>query len=95
MRKWLGSSAPSQTPCKRKKARLTVKRPLIRNIIHEQNPHSPPIICRGDGPEALLSCGVPYLQLDALAVELDGPDLEVDADGRDERGRERVLAEPQ
>ena len=33
------------------------------------------------------------LQLDALAVELYGPDLEVDADGGNERGRPRVIAE--
>jgi hypothetical protein len=42
-----------------------------------------------------LTGGIPYLQLHALAVELDGADLEVDADGGDERGRERVFAEAQ
>jgi len=40
-----------------------------------------------------LACGIPDLQLDALAVELDGADLEVNADGGDERGGEAVLAE--
>jgi hypothetical protein len=38
---------------------------------------------------------VPDLQFDALAVQLDRLDLEVDADGGDERRRERVVAESQ
>jgi len=42
-----------------------------------------------------LASSVPYLQLHALAVELNGTDLEVDADGGDERGRKRVFAEAQ
>jgi hypothetical protein len=36
---------------------------------------------------------VPYLQLHALSIQLDRPDLEVDADGGYERRREGVLAE--
>ena len=36
---------------------------------------------------------VPYLQLHSLAVQLDRPDLEVNADGCDERGCEGILAE--
>jgi len=38
---------------------------------------------------------IPYLQLDTLSVELDRADLEVDADSRDEAGREAVFAEAQ
>jgi len=38
---------------------------------------------------------IPDLELDALAVQLDGADLEVDADRGDEGWRERVLAEAQ
>ena len=72
---------------------LTVERPLIRDIVDKQYPHRTSIICRCDGPEPLLPRRVPDLQLDPLAVELDGPDLEVDADGRDEGGREGVFAE--
>lgn len=71
----------------------TIKTPLIRNIINEQNAHSTPIIRRRDRPEALLPRRVPDLQLDALAVQLDRPDLEVDPNGRDEGGREGVFAE--
>ena len=73
----------------------TIKRPLIRNIINQQNAHSPAIIRRRNGPEPLLARGIPYLQLDALAVELNRPDLEVDADGRDEGRRKRVFAKPE
>ena len=35
------------------------------------------------------------MELDALSVELDGPDLEVYANGGDERGGPCVIAEPQ
>ena len=73
----------------------TVERPLIRNIINQQDSHRPPVIRRRDGAEALLPCCVPYLQLHALAVQLDRPDLEVDADGCDEGGCEGVFAEAQ
>jgi hypothetical protein len=75
--------------------RRTIEAPLIRDIVHEQNAHGAPVVCRRNGPEALLARGIPYLQLHALAVELNGADLEVDADGGDERGRERVFAEAQ
>jgi hypothetical protein len=75
--------------------RRTVEAPLIRDIVHKQNAHGAPVVCRRNGAEALLAGGVPYLQLHALAVELNGADLEVDADGGDERGRERVFAEAQ
>lgn len=73
----------------------TVETPLIRNIINQQYAHGAPVVRRRDGAEPFLPRGVPYLQLDALAVELDGADLEVDADGRDEGGREGVFAEAQ
>ena len=75
--------------------RRTVEAPFICNVVDQQNAHSASVVGRGDGPEALLAGGVPDLQLDALAVELDGPDLEVDADGGDEGGGERVLTEAQ
>lgn len=73
----------------------TVETLLIRHVIHQQNTHGTSVVGGGDGAEALLSRGVPYLQLNALAVELDRADLEVDADGRDEGGREGVFAETQ
>ena len=73
----------------------TVEGPLVRDIVDEQDAHGTTVVGRRDGTEALLAGRVPDLQLDALAVELNGPNLEVDADGGDEGGRERVLAEAQ
>ena len=75
--------------------KLTVEGLLIRDVVDKQDAHGSPVVRRGDGAEALLARRVPDLQLDALAVELDGPDLEVDADGRNEGRRERILAKPQ
>jgi len=73
----------------------TVKTPLIGNIVDQQNPHCSPVIRRRDRAEPLLPRRIPYLQLDALAVELDGADLEVDANRRDEGRCERVFAKAQ
>lgn len=73
----------------------TVKRPLVRDVVHQQDAHGTPVVRRCDGAKAFLAGRVPDLQLDALAVQLDGPDLEVDADRGDEGRSERVLAEAQ
>jgi hypothetical protein len=81
-----------QQPCPYK---LTVEALLICHVVHQQDSHSSSVVCGCDGAEALLSCGVPYLQLHALAVELDGADLKVDADCGDEGGSEGVFAEAQ
>lgn len=62
----------------------TVETPLVCDIIYQQYPHGASVVCSRDGPEALLAGGIPYLQLDPLPVQLDGPDLEVYADGCDE-----------
>ena len=77
------------------RVKRTVETPLVGDIIHQQDAHGAAIVGGGDGAEALLARGVPYLQLDSLAVELDGADLEVDAEGGDEGGGEGVLAEAQ
>ena len=73
----------------------TVKASLIRHIVDQQNSHGTSVVCGGDGPEPFLSCGVPYLQLYPLAVQLNRPNLEVDADGGDEGRCEGVFAEAQ
>jgi hypothetical protein len=73
----------------------TIETPLIRNVVHQQNAHSTPVIRRCDRAEPLLSCRVPNLQLHALAIELDCADLKVDADGGDEGGCEGVFTEAQ
>ncbi|RUP10879.1 hypothetical protein BC936DRAFT_140003 [Jimgerdemannia flammicorona] len=46
-----------------------------------------------DGAEPLLPGGIPNLKLNTLAIELDGTDLEVDADGGDEGRGEGVVRE--
>ena len=51
---------------------------------HQHNPHRAAIIRGGYGLESFLACCVPDLQLDPLAIELDGSDLEVNADCGDE-----------
>jgi hypothetical protein len=40
-----------------------------------------------------LPSSIPYLQLHTLAVQLDGSDLEINADGGNEGRREAVFAE--
>jgi hypothetical protein len=86
---------PSQPDVRDELRRRTAEAPLIRNIVHKQNSHGAPVVRRRNGPEALLARGIPYLQLHALAVELNGADLEVDTDSGNKRGRERVFAEAQ
>lgn len=77
------------------KGKRTVKRPLVSDVVHQQDTHGAAVVRRRNGAETLLACGIPNLQLHTLPVELDGTDLEVDPDSGDERGSERVLAEAQ
>lgn len=73
----------------------TVEASLVGDVVDQQDAHGTPIVGGSNGPEALLAGRVPYLQLHALAVELDGPDLKVDTDGGDEGRSEGVFAKPQ
>lgn len=73
--------------------KLTVKALLVCYVVNQQDTHGTSVVGCGDGAETLLARGIPYLQLDALAVEFDCADLEVDSDGGDEGGGERVFAE--
>lgn len=75
--------------------RRTVEALLIGDVVDQENAHGSSVVSRGDGPESLLACRVPYLQLDALSVQLYRANLEVDTDGGDERRSERVFAEAQ
>ena len=63
---------------------LTIERALIRDVVNQQYAHRAAVVCRRDCPESLLACRIPYLQLDPLPIQLDRPDLEVDANGCDE-----------
>mmetsp|Transcript_15475 Transcript_15475/g.30563 ORF Transcript_15475/g.30563 Transcript_15475/m.30563 type:complete len:222 (+) Transcript_15475:36-701(+) len=68
---------------------------LVCNVVHKQYSHRSSVVSRGDGAEALLPRRVPDLQLELLALLLDGADLEVDADGGDEGRGERIIREAQ
>lgn len=66
----------------------TVEALFIGHIVDQENSHGAAIVGGSDCSETFLSSSVPYLQLDSLAVEVNGPDLKVDADGGDEtRGK--------
>ena len=67
--------------------------PPVGDVVRQENAHRAAVIRAGDGPEPLLARGVPDLQLHALALQVHGLDLEVDADGGDERRRELVVGE--
>jgi len=73
----------------------TVKALLVGDIVDQQNSHSPSVVRRCDCPEALLPRSVPNLKFDSLAIKLNSPDLEVDANGRNERGRKAILTKAQ
>mmetsp|Transcript_12018 Transcript_12018/g.48380 ORF Transcript_12018/g.48380 Transcript_12018/m.48380 type:complete len:326 (-) Transcript_12018:171-1148(-) len=68
---------------------------LARHVVHHDDAVGAAVVGRRDGPEALLAGGVPDLQLDRLAVDLDRAKPKVDADRRDVRLGERVVGEPQ
>jgi len=65
-------------------SKRTVEALLIGNIVDKQDAHGSSVVGGGDGSESLLTSGVPYLQLDALAVQLYRANLEVDANSGDE-----------
>lgn len=56
---------------------------LVGDIVDEQNAHSTAVVGSGNSAEPFLTSRIPDLQLNPLAVELDGPDLKVDADRGD------------
>ena len=55
------------------------KRLLAGHIVHEQYPHRAAVVSGRDCLESLLARRIPNLQLDPLAIQRDGADLEVDA----------------
>ena len=58
---------------------------MVCDVVDDNDAVGAAVVGRGDGAEALLACRVPDLELDRLALEFDGADLEVYADGRDVR----------
>lgn len=56
-----------------------LERLLVGHVVHEHDAHGAAVVGGGDRSEPLLTGRVPNLQLNLLAVELDGANLEVDA----------------
>lgn len=73
----------------------TLEGSLIRHIVDKQYAHCPSVVGCRDRSESFLTSSIPYLKLYTLAVQLDCTDLEINADGGDERRGKRILAEPQ
>jgi len=59
------------------------ERLCVRNVVNDNDAVRSTIVGRGDGAETFLSCCIPNLELDRLAVQLDGADLKVHTDGAD------------
>jgi len=72
-----------------------LERLLVRDVVYEQDAHGTAVVRCRDRAKPFLASSIPDLQLNALAVQLDGLDLEVNADGGDEAGSKRVIAESQ
>lgn len=72
---------------------LTIETLLVRDIIHQENSHGASVVCGCNGAETLLACRVPYLQFHPLSIQINRPDLEIDAYRSDERGCETVFGE--
>ena len=66
---------------------LTVERRLVCDVIDEQYTHGTAVVGSGNGAEPLLTRCVPNLEFDALPVELDGPDFEVNSGSTNEEIR--------
>jgi len=60
-----------------------LERLRVGGVVHDDDAVRAAVVGAGDGAEALLTSRVPDLQLDGLAIELDRPNLEVDADRAD------------
>ena len=56
-----------------------VERGAIVDCVGHDDAHGSSIVGLRDGLKPFLSCGIPDLHADLLAVDLDGLDLEVDA----------------
>lgn len=58
---------------------------LVGHVVHDDDPVRPAVVGRGDGPETLLPCGVPDLELDRLALQLERADLDWEKKGGGKR----------
>ena len=71
------------------------ERIAVSNVISDDDTVCSTVVAGRDGLEAILASGIPNLELDSLAVNLDSTDLEIDADRRHEVLVEDVVCETQ
>ena len=50
---------------------------VVRDVVHQHDPHRAPVVGRRDRPEPLLTCRVPDLQFNLLTVQFDRSNLKV------------------
>jgi len=74
-------------------ARDAIERRLVGHVVDEQDSHRPAVVRGRDSSEALLAGRVPDLQLDALVVQRDRADLEVDPYRSNKRLRKGIIRE--
>ena len=67
---------------------------LVIDSIGDNDSVSSLVVGGGNGLEALLSSGVPNLELNLFAVDLDGLDFEIDANRGHEVISEHIVGEP-
>mmetsp|Transcript_2244 Transcript_2244/g.6664 ORF Transcript_2244/g.6664 Transcript_2244/m.6664 type:complete len:231 (+) Transcript_2244:224-916(+) len=70
-----------------------VERVHVRHIVDDDDAVCAAVVAASDGPEALLARRVPNLKLDGLPLQVDGADLEIDADGGDVAVRVGIICE--
>merc|ERR1719277_2024870 len=58
-----------------------VERLLVCDVVDNDDAVGTAVVAARDGSEALLGGGIPDLQLHGLAIQFEGADLEVHADG--------------
>ena len=56
-----------------------VKSALLSAVVHQDDAHSPLVVCLRDRAEPLLTCCVPNLKLYSLVLHVNSLDLEVDS----------------
>merc|ERR550517_2123589 len=68
---------------------------LVGDVVDKHDTHSLPVETGGDGVEPFLAGSVPNLQLHHLSINLYCVNLEINANCRDERVVESILAKPE
>mmetsp|Transcript_34965 Transcript_34965/g.69875 ORF Transcript_34965/g.69875 Transcript_34965/m.69875 type:complete len:224 (-) Transcript_34965:130-801(-) len=66
-----------------------------RHIVHQNHALGSSIVGARQSPEPLLTCRIPYCELDLLIFHFDWLDLEIHPDGRRLVGREGIVCESQ